>query len=173
MKKILFAALLVLGMGSMYGQGVFRAGVVGAIPAGDASDFSSFGLGVDLYYMFGRNNSWGNFGPTVGFRNYFGKDYDFSGGGFDITVQGDDVQFLPLAGAFRGKILGLVNWGSDIGYAVGINSGNDGGFYLRPIVGIDIANRVEINASYEMVFIDGGNWNAITFGLLYEFGKGR
>jgi len=173
MKKLLFAALLVLAMGSGYGQGVFRMGVVGAIPTGDASDFSSFGLGVDLYYMFGSNNSWINFGPTVGFRNYFGKDIEISGGGLDISLQGDDWQFLPLAGAFRGKILGLVNWGSDIGYAVGINDGNKGAFYFRPIVGIDIANRVELNGSYEMIFLDGGNWNAITFGLLYEFGKGR
>lgn len=159
MKKLLIASLLLLGMSSMYGQGVFKVGVVGALPSGDASDFSTFGLGVDTYYMFGRNNAWLNFGPTVGFRNYFGKD------------EFDDVQFLPLAGAFRAKLLGFLNWGSDIGYAVGINDGNDGGFYIRPIVGLDIANTVELNASYEIVMLDGGNWNALTFGILFEFGK--
>ena len=167
MKKFLFAALLVLGMGSMYGQGVFKVGAVVAFPTGDAADFSGFGLGADVYYMFGKEDSWVNFGPTVGFRNYFGKEIEILGETFPV----DDVQFLPLAGAFRGKILGLVNWGADIGYAVGINDGNDGGFYLRPIAGIDIADAIELNASYEMISLDGGNWNAFTFGVLFEFGK--
>ncbi len=167
MKKFLFAALLVLGMGSMYGQGVFKVGAVVALPTGDASDLSSFGLGADVYYMFGKEDAWLNFGPTIGFRNYFGKDYEFG----DITVKADDVQFLPLAAAFRAKNFGILNWGTDIGYAVGINDGNDGGFYFRPIAGIDIADSIELNASYEIISLDGGSWNAFTFGVLFEFGN--
>lgn len=167
MKKLLFASLLVLGMGSMHGQGVFKVGAVAAFPTGDAGDFSSFGLGADVYYMFGQEDAWLNFGPTIGFRNYFSKEIEILG----ETFSPDDAQFLPLAGAFRAKALGIVNWGSDIGYAVGINDGNDGGFYIRPIVGIDIADAIEVNASYELISLDGGNWNALTFGVLFEFGK--
>lgn len=101
----------------MQAQGVFKIGPVLALPIGDAGDFSSFGLGADLYYMIGHEDSWVNFGPTVGLRNYFGKDYEIG----NISFSADDAQFLPLAGAFRGKIMGLVNWGTDIEYAVGIN----------------------------------------------------
>jgi hypothetical protein len=172
MKKFLLAALLVLGMSSMYGQGVFKVGAVLALPTGDASDVSSFGLGADVYYMFGKEDAWLNFGPTVGLRYYFGKETEISSGSTTITVDADDVQFLPLAGAFRAKAFGLLNWGADIGYAVGLGpDGNDGGFYLRPIAGIDIADTIEVNASYELISLDGGNWNALTFGILFEFGK--
>ncbi len=167
MRKIIlvWAALFAFSIG--HAQGVFKIGAVGGLPTGDAADFSSFGLGADLYYMFGHEDSWLNFGPTVGFRNYFGKDYEILG----QTVAGDDVQFLPLAGAFRGKFLGLVNFGSDLGYAVGINDGNDGGFYFRPIVGIDIADAIELNVSYEGVVLDGASWSAFTAGILFEFGR--
>ena len=171
MRKFLFAALLVLGMSSMYGQGVFKAGAVLAIPTGDAAEFSGFGLGADVYYMFGKEDAWLNFGPTVGFRNYFGKEIEADLFGETFSIDIGDVQFLPLAGAFRAKAFGLLNWGTDIGYAVGISDGNDGGFYFRPIVGVDIADAIEVNASYELISLDGGNWNALTFGILFEFGK--
>ncbi len=167
MKKLLFAALLVLGMGSLYGQGVFKVGAVLAIPTGDAADYSGIGLGADVYYMFGHEDAWLNFGPTVGFRNYFGKDVEIG----NIIFKADDAQFLPLAGAFRAKTAGVLNWGADIGYAVGINDGNDGGFYFRPIIGVDVADTIEVNASYEIIAVDGGSWNAFTFGILFEFGK--
>lgn len=167
MRKVFLVIVAVFGFTVAQAQGVFKAGVVAAMPTGDAADISSFGLGADLYYMFGREDYWLNFGPTVGFRNYFGKDYEI----LDQTIKGDDAQFLPLAGAFRGKILGLINWGSDIGYAVGINDGNDGGFYFRPIVGLDIADTIELNISYESVSLDGGAWQAFSAGILFEFGK--
>ena len=114
-----------------------KAGAVLAIPTGDAADFSGFGLGADVYYMFGKEDAWLNFGPTVGFRNYFGKEIEADLFGETFSIDVGDVQFLPLAGAFRAKAFGLLNWGTDIGYAVGISDGNDGGFYFRPIVGVE------------------------------------
>lgn len=171
MKKLFITLTLILGVVTARAQGVFKVGPVVAIPIGDAGDVSSFGLGADVYYMFGHEDSWVNFGPTVAFRNYFGKDYEFNENGVDVSIKGESVQFLPLAGAFRGKILGVVNWGSDIGYALGISDGVDNGFYFRPIVGIDIADSIEINASYEGISQDSKAWGAFTFGLLFEFGE--
>lgn len=48
---------------------------------------------------------------------------------------------------------------------------NDGGFYFRPIIGLDIADAIEINAFYENVSPDGGSWAAFTARILFEFGK--
>jgi hypothetical protein len=167
MKRIFLTLFALLSLGFARAQGVFKAGAVVAFPVGDAGDLSSFGLGADLYYMFGHEDAWLNFGPTVGFRNYFGKDYEVG----NISISADDAQFLPLAGAFRAKFMGLVNWGTDIGYAVGINDGNDGGFYFRPIVGLDIADAIEVNVSYENISANGGSWSAFTAGILFEFGQ--
>ena len=157
MKKIfLCAAFALFSISLVNAQGVFKIGGTIGLPAADASDFSSFVIGVDAYYMFANIDSFINFGPTVGFRNFFGKD-DY-----------DDAQFLPLAGAARLKLFGVLNGGADIGYAVGINDGNDGGFYFRPVLGIDIADTIELNISYENISGDGftvGNLNA---GILFE-----
>ena len=54
---------------------------------------------------------------------------------------------------------------------MGICNGIDGRFLFRPIVGVDIAEAIEVNASYELISLDGGNWNALTLGILFEFGK--
>ncbi len=167
MRKFIFALTALFALSYAQAQGVFKAGAVVALPVGDAGDFSSFGLGADLYYMIGHEDAWFNFGPTVGFRNYFGKDIEIIGQSYSTG----DVQFLPLAGAFRAKFMGIVNWGSDIGYALGINEGNDGGFYFRPIVGLDIADTIELNVSYENVSRNGGSFSAFTAGILFEFGK--
>ena len=170
MKNSILTLFAVFAFAFAQGQGVFKAGAVVALPVGDAGDLSSFGLGADLYYMFGQEDSWLNFGPTVGFRHYFGKDFEILG----QTVSAEDSQFLILAGAFRTKVGGIVNLGSDIGYAVRgwIDDGNTGGFYFRPIVGFDIADTIELNVSYENVSLNGGgSWSAFTAGILFEFGK--
>lgn len=167
MKKVvvtLFAFFLFM---AIQAQGVFKIGGVAAFPLVDAGDVSGFGLGADMYYMFGREDAIVNFGPTVGFRNYFAKENDLVG----TSIKQGDTQFMPLAGAFRGKILGLINWGSDIGYTLAINEDSKGGLFFRPVVGIDIADKIEINASYEYAYLNSAAWQAFTAGILIEFGK--
>jgi len=98
-----------------------------------------------------------NFGPTVGFRNFF------------MSNEGiNDAQFLPLAGAARLKLFGMLSGGVDVGYALGISDYLDGGFYYRPTVGIDIADTIEINASFETIS-DAANWGNLNVGVLIEF----
>ena len=81
----------------------------------------------------------------------------------------DDQQYLTLAAAARLKLFGIVSGGADIGYAIGINDGNDGGFYFRPVVGIDIADTIELNVSYENISNDGVNWGNLNVGVLFDF----
>ena len=102
---------------------------------------------------------------NAGFRNYFGDEVEAGG----VTVEFDDWQFVPLAAAARLKLFGVLTGGADVGYALGMNDGNDGGFYFRPVAGIDIADTIELNTSYEGVALDGTTWGAWNVGILFEF----
>ena len=111
--------------------------------------------------MFEAEDAILNFGPTVGFRNFF------------MSEDLDDVQFLPLAGAARIKLFGILNAGVDLGYAVAISDFVDGGLYYRPVVGLDIADTIELNVSFESISSSNNtndvNWGNINVGVLLEF----
>jgi len=157
-KLLLITAISVFGILSMNAQGVFKIGATAGVAASDAGDIADWALGVDAYYMFEKEDAILNFGPTVGFRNFF------------TSIEGiDDGQFLPIAGAARLKLFGILNGGVDVGYALGINDGNDGGFYYRPVVGIDIADTIELNVSFESISNDGATWGNFNAGILFEF----
>ena len=165
MKKLFLCAVIaVFSVASMQAQ-TFKIGATLGLPVADASDISTFVLGVDAYYYFTDIDALIEIGATAGFRNFFGEDIEIGGQSFAI----DDGQFLPLAAAGRVKIFGLLSGGVDVGYALGINDGNDGGFYFRPVVGFDIADTIELNASYESITNDGVTWGNLNVGVLFEF----
>lgn len=161
MKKLLFVtAIAVFSLTSLNAQ-TFKIGASLGLPAADASDISTFVLGVDAYYYFTDIDAVVEVGATAGFRNFFGDEI----AGFEI----EDGQFLPIGAAARLKLFGVLTGGADLGYAVGINTGNDGGLYFRPVVGIDIADTIELNASYEGISNDGVTWGNLNLGILFEF----
>lgn len=158
MKKLVVLFAFALFGYTATAQGVFKIGATAGIAVSDAGDVADWALGVDAYYMIEKEDAVINFGPTVGFRNFF------------MSVDGvDDAQFLPIAGAARLKLFGILTGGADLGYAVGINDGNDGGFYYRPVVGIDIADTIELNVSFESISNDGVTWGNLNAGILFEF----
>lgn len=158
MKKLVFTFVTVLAFSCIQAQGVFKIGVVAGVPTADAADISTFVLGADAYYMFEKEDALFNFGPTVGLRNYFGDE-------ISPGVSIDDGTFLPVGGAARITLLGILTGGVDVGYAVGISDFLDGGFYFRPVVGLDILDILELNASYETVS-DAATWGNFNIGLL-------
>jgi len=158
MKKLLFVtAIAVLSLTSMNAQ-TFKVGATAGVAVSDAGDVADWALGVDAYYYFTDIDAPIEFGATAGFRNFFMSEDVF-----------DDGQFLPVAAAARLKLFGIVSGGADLGYAVGINDGNDGGFYYRPVVGIDIADTIELNVSFESISNDGVTWGNLNAGILFEF----
>ena len=161
MKKILLFLVGALLFTGLQAQGTFKIGLSGGIPLGDASDISTFVLGADAYYMIGKRKALLRFGPTVGFRNFFGEE--ISPG---LTI--DDAQFLPVALAGRVSLFGIVQGGIDVGYAVGITDGLDGGFYVRPLLAFGILRFFELNFSYESIS-DNANWGNANVGLLLVF----
>ncbi|GAL65045.1 hypothetical protein [Algibacter lectus] len=132
MKKILLVAVL-LGFNSVFAQedveitsdnSWLKAGIITGIPVGDASDVSSYSLGLDLrgQYLINPNIA---IGVASGYNHFFGKD--------NI----DDFGVIPAAGFFRYYFTpnGLF-LGTDVGYGFLTNvENNDGGLYVNPQIG--------------------------------------
>ncbi len=84
-----------------------------------------------------------------------------------MTVDFDDVQFLPVAASGRFLAGDSFSFGADLGYAIGIKEGMDGGFYYRPLVGYSVGSAMELNFSYTGISLDGMNWSTLTLGVLF------
>ncbi|MFD1096192.1 hypothetical protein [Salegentibacter chungangensis] len=163
MKKLLLVfAFTLLGVTSSFSQGSWNFGVNGGIPVGDVEEFTTFHLGTDIAYRFSFADMF-EVGPMVGYSHYFGDEVTVAGATFDY----DDIQFLPVAASARLNFVELFYLGADLGYAVGINDGNDGGFYYRPLVGVDLG-LLGINVSYSGVSMDGGSVASVNLGV--DFG---
>jgi len=157
MKKLLFITLAIFGLASVNAQG-FKLGANVGIPTGDASDYSSFSIGLDVNFLWEVSDSF-DAGLVTGFSHNFIKE------DWDSFI--DDVQFLPIGAAGRYNLSEDFKIGADLGYAIGINDGNDGGFYYRPMIGYDISPRVELNLSYSGVVNDGDTWSNISLGIMF------
>ncbi|MFD0797078.1 hypothetical protein ACFQZJ_06375 [Maribacter chungangensis] len=146
----------------------FRAGLNAGIVTGDFSEAYSLVLGLDLYQHWGISKTI-DLGITTGFSNAFGEKQEISAGGALIETKFDNIQFIPVAGSVRFYPTTGVKFGGDVGYAIGVNEGNEGGFYYRPSLGIDLNNgTTELNVSYLAVNGDIP-YNSVLFGLLFLF----
>lgn len=150
MKKFLLTVCIACGFISFsqaQGSG-FNLGAYLGFPTG--SDYTSFSIGLDVNYLFEINEKF-SVGPASGFGHSFGKEYN----GYDY----DDFQYIPIAAAGRFNINDKMAAGLDTGFAVGINDGNDGGFYFRPLFGYNITESIQLNASYIGIALSGkGNY---------------
>ncbi|NIK93386.1 hypothetical protein GZ212_14580 [Mangrovimonas sp. CR14] len=150
MKKLLFITILsLLGYTSTQAQ-VFKLGANVGIPLGDASDVSNFAVGADFYVYFLEADSFFNIGANVGYRNFFRKDseddYTFQSSDFHF----DNISYLPVTAAARFTLASTFYAGADVGYAFGLSDNTDGGFFAKPVIGIDIANVIEVFLAYDM-----------------------
>jgi len=64
--------------------------------------------------------------------------------------------------------IALVFVGADLGYALGINDGNDGDFYYRPKVGINLVG-LSLIASYSGISVSGGTLSSVNLGTEFGF----
>lgn len=162
MKKIVLIATFAAFSLGVSAQEGFRAGINLGLPVGDASDISGFSIGVDALYHWAVSEQF-SAGIAAGFTNAFGKNIDSGIGSIEIS----DVQFLPVAASGRYAASDAFRVGIDLGYALGISDGNDGGFYYRPIAGYAVAENTELNLSYTGISLDGGTWSTIALGVLF------
>lgn len=160
-KLVIIIALAVFGFNLSAQEGI-KVGINLGLPVGDAGDVSSFSIGLDAAYLWAVSDEF-NAGIATGFTNAFGKSIDTGLGSIDIG----DVQFLPVAASGRFNASEMFRVGADLGYALGINDGNDGGFYYRPLVGYAVSENIEVNLSYTGISADGGTWSTINLGVSF------
>lgn len=131
MKKLLFSASLalctVLGVNAQSTN--FEAGAYAAFPVGDASDFSSFNLGVTAAYYWDVVDNL-KIGALVGYDLFLAKKYDYGWG----KVKGDDLGFVPIAASAKYDFNNFFA-GVNLGYSISTTSGVDGGFLYQPRFG--------------------------------------
>ena len=144
-----------------------RVGINAGAVLGDASDFYSFSLGLDVLHVWGLSREI-DLGFATGFTNAFGEKETLDTGGVVIETEFDNAQFIPLAGALRIYPSYGFKFGADVGYALGINEGNEGGFYYRPIIGVDVNGSTELNVSYFSVENEG-SFSTVLLGVLFLF----
>lgn len=152
MKKFLCSLIfLAVGFTSTYAQGDIRLGVNAGIPVGDISDVSDFNAGADIAYLMGFETF--QIGPMVGYNQFFVDEVD-------------DISFLPLAATARFGLAGL-ELGADVGYALGLSDGNDGGFYYRPKIGFSLFG-LGLIGSYTGISMDGGTASSVNLGIEFR-----
>lgn len=161
MKKLLLcAAIAVFGLANVNAQGDLNAGVSLGLPIGDAGDLTTFNITLDVNYLWEVSDDF-NAGVATGYSHSFGDSVTIG----SLTFEFDDMQFLPIAAAGRFNVSDKFTLGADLGYAVGINDGNDGGFYYAPKVQYDISEALDIVFAYRGVSKDGGSFNVLTLGV--------
>ncbi len=143
----------------------FGIGLNGGVTVGDYEDIYSSNIGVDLFYLYGISEKF-YLGGSTGFANYFGEDVNIAGLG---EVEFDDAQFIPVAGSLRFSPFSNFIVGADVGYAIGVNDGNDGGFYASPRATYMINDKLPIFAGYRLIDLDGESLGSIQFGIGYKF----
>ncbi len=148
----------------LWAQQGFKIGIHGAVPVGDNKDFVSLAAGVDAGYMHALGEVV-DVGAMVGFINGFPEKYNQEIGAPDLP----HVQFVPLAASLRLWPSNSLSVGGDAGVALGINDGNDGGFYYKPTVGYLVGAQTEVSLSYVGIELDGGSWATVNLGILYTF----
>lgn len=162
MKKKLILILSIVSL-NLFSQEQFNIGINGGITSGDVKEFSDFGFGADVNYLF---DIFDNVvvGPSVALM-YFNLDSD---------VDADAPAFLPISAAVRFNSLDDAFYaGVDLGYGVSISGDADGGVYLKPIIGYNLSDSFKVNAFYSSVRTsDPNDFSFFGLGLTYNL-KGR
>ncbi|MFV0201023.1 hypothetical protein OBK16_04345 [Empedobacter falsenii] len=167
MKKVLLtAAFAVAGMVGVSAQ---TSGVEGTvhvgIPVGDAADFSSFNLGVDLAYLHPISTNF-KLGGKVGYDHFIAKS-DWK------DLGGEDFGFIPLAATAKYEFNNNLFIGADLGYAFSTKDNLDGGLFWQPKFGYSGAN-FDVYAGYKGISVDSDhfsnfNADAVSLGFAYKF----
>ncbi|ARN76644.1 hypothetical protein BST97_00725 [Nonlabens spongiae] len=140
---------------AVVGDQDFAIGGMAALPIGDPADFADYGLGVELMYLKSLFNGNLNLGGTVGYSHYV----------TDKDVNLDDAQFLPIAltGLYPIGDLGF-GAGLDVGYAIGINDGNNGGFLYEPKAYLE-TSRFIFSLGYRGIVLENDTFDTIKLGF--------
>lgn len=164
MKNLILAYIFTFVSSGLLAQQGFKLGIHGGLPINDFNDAVTLSLGLDTGYMFALGEVV-DLGISTGFIHGFKETFD------TVDIVGDlkNMQFVPFAASARIWPSNSFSFGIDAGYALGVNEGNDGGLYYRPMLGYLMGPLTELNFSYTTVDMDDVSWNSVNIGLLYTF----
>ena len=164
MKKVVLTVVAVIAFGlSSLGQVGPQLGGHLGIPTGDTEDATSLNLGLDASYLWWVSDSF-YAGLSTGYTTWLLKD----------EFDGDNLSFIPVAAT--GNVILGENWllGADVGYGIGLNDGNDGGFYYQPKLGYSFNQNTNLFLGYKSITLDanedGDDFNSGAIGLGVRFG---
>lgn len=164
-KLILTAAIAVFGLSNA--QSGFTLGAHVGLPVGDASDVSSFTLGVDGAYRWPVAAEF-NLGIATGYSAWLGKTvtYPYIG-----DVKYDTLSLVPIAASAQYMFTPQFSLGVDLGYGfLFANGESDGGFYYQPKAAYHFGPS-QVNLGYAGVSKNGSTISSINLGYAYTFGK--
>ncbi|HFK5563748.1 TPA: hypothetical protein ACGZ9C_003991 [Elizabethkingia anophelis] len=161
-KSLLLGAFALLGFAaSAQTTGQLKIGANIGIPVGDASDFSSFTLGLDAAYQWRLAENF-DLGIATGYQHFFVKS-DWKDAG------GSDAGYIPLAASAQYTVSPNFFIGADLGY--GFLTGkyaSGGGFYYQPKVGYQQSNW-ELYLGYKGVSKDSNTLGSVNLGFNFKF----
>ncbi|AIL45123.1 hypothetical protein [Elizabethkingia anophelis] len=161
-KSLLLGAFALLGFAaSAQTTGQLKIGANVGIPVGDASDFSSFTLGLDAAYQWRLAENF-DLGIATGYQHFFVKS-DWKDAG------GSDAGYIPLAASAQYSVSPNFFIGADLGY--GFLTGkyaSGGGFYYQPKVGYQQSNW-ELYLGYKGVSKDSNTLGSVNLGFNFKF----
>lgn len=131
MKKGLLMIVLSLTFFNVNGQdtGVTIGGRVG-LPLGDAGDISQVSLGLDVSYLYDLSDQL-KVGVATGYDLFVTKNIEI----FGEKIKVDNISFLPVAATAKFDFTDQIFVGLDLGYAVALTDGVDGGMLYQPRIG--------------------------------------
>ncbi|AQX02571.1 hypothetical protein [Elizabethkingia anophelis] len=161
-KSLLLGAFALLGFAaSAQTTGQLKIGANVGIPVGDASDFSSFTLGLDAAYQWRLAENF-DLGIATGYQHFFVKS-DWKDAG------GSDAGYIPLAASAQYSVSPNFFIGADLGY--GFLTGkyaSGGGFYYQPKVGYQQSDW-ELYLGYKGVSKDSNTLGSVNLGFNFKF----
>jgi len=148
----------------IFAQEGFKVGIQAGLPFNDFNEALSVVVGADASYMYPLGEVV-DVGPAIGYIHGFAETFQSN----IVRADLEDIQFLPLSAGLRIWTSNYFSFGGNVGYALGISDGNDGGLYYRPTIAYLMSSSVEINFSYTNIDVNEATWSTLTLGIVYNF----
>ncbi len=168
MKKIVLVTIIFFNLLSLTAQKEISIGLNFGVPVGKTDEYASFVAGFDAEYVYDFSDQTFYAGIAAGFISAFTKDITI----LNQSIEVEDVQYAPIAAAARYFFNDTFYGGVDLGYALGINDGNEGGLYYKPKMGFGFTDHFYVNISFTGVVLEDevlDDYKTTQLGIEYRF----
>ncbi|MDY0779618.1 hypothetical protein [Tenacibaculum sp. IB213877] len=157
MRQVFLIIFTLLSL-TIHAQDNFNIGINGGKVFGNAEEFSKLAFGFDANYLFDISEDF-NVGPFIGFVHFLPEGAQ------------EARSYVPIGGAIRFHSLDDNFYvGGDVGFAIGMSpAGDNGGVYLKPLLGYKITESFKINLFYSAVKKRLPTYSYVGLGLVFDF----